>query len=405
VLLPVFGLIAVALCGLTVLGIATARVGVLGVMVGVAAALIPVGIVVAAFLWIDRWEPEPGKLLLSAFIWGSCVAAITALLINNTAEVVGDFLIGKGKGSNFSAVVSAPLVEEAAKGLFVLLVLWRLSTEFDGVIDGVVYAGFSAAGFAFTETIYYFGRAFVEHGFGTATGAGVVSVFVLRGILSPFTHPLFTVFTGIGIGIAARTTNRKLTVLAPLGGYLAAVLLHALWNGATTFGGAPMFVNFYFLIMVPVFIGVFFLVLRHRRNEQRTVASSLPAMVSDHLIARSEVALLSSLPARRRWRRKAAKQFGRRASRAVAEYQLSVTELAFFRRNMAKGVAGERAEERHDELVMAVKNSRAEAVRIADNGMVVGNAPAKTVTKTLGKTEPSADRVHRVEPTGVEEAE
>ena len=34
--------------------------------------------------------------------------------------------------------------------------------EFDGIVDGIVYAGLVAAGFAFTENILYFGRAFAE---------------------------------------------------------------------------------------------------------------------------------------------------------------------------------------------------------------------------------------------------
>ena len=207
VLLPVFGLIVLAVCGLTLLALATVRVGPLAVAIGVAAALVPVAVVVAVFLWIDRWEPEPARLLWLAFGWGACLAAIVALLINDTAEAVGDLLLGVGQGGKVSALVSAPLVEEAGKGSFVLAVLLRRSNEFDGVIDGVVYAGFTAAGFAFTENIYYFGRAFAEYGFGNGTSNGVIAAFVLRGVLSPFTHPLFAVLTGVGLGVAAATSR------------------------------------------------------------------------------------------------------------------------------------------------------------------------------------------------------
>ena len=120
---------------------------------------------------------------------------MTALLMNNTAEAVGDLLLGHGNGDTFSAVFTAPLIEEAAKAAFLVGILWRLRSEFDGIVDGVVYAGICAAGFAFTENIYYFGRAFVDYGFGNATTAGVVTAFILRGVLSPFTHPLFTCLT------------------------------------------------------------------------------------------------------------------------------------------------------------------------------------------------------------------
>ncbi len=355
------GLIVVAVCGLTLLALATVRVGPLGVVIGVAAALVPVAIVVAAVLWIDRWEPEPAKLLMIAFAWGACIAAITALLINSTAESVGDLLLGMGNGSKVSALVSAPLVEEAAKGSFVLLILLRRREEFDGIIDGIVYAGITAAGFAFTENIYYFGRAFSDYGFGNGTSTGVIAAFVLRGVLSPFTHPLFTALTGVGLGYAARTTSRTVRILAPLGGYLAAVLLHALWNGAATLGGAKTFLNVYFLVMVPIFVAVVLVVILQRRREQRTVEAALPGMVKSRWIAASEVDLLSSLNGRREWRRQARRQSGRRAAKAVAAYQNSVTELAFLKRR--NGSAGSTVKEA--ELLDTLRESRSEAVRLA----------------------------------------
>src|SRR6266545_5995881 len=302
VLLPVVGLITLAACGLALLALSTARVGLVAELVGVTAALLPVGPVVAAFLWVDRWEPEPARLLWLAFGWGACVATITALLINNTAEAVGDLLLGRGNGDKISAVVSAPLFEEAAKGAFVLAILLRLRDEFDGVIDGVVYAGFVAAGFAFTENIYYFGRAFAEHGFGDTTTAGVVTAFILRGVLSPFTHPLFTGMIGIGVGIAARTRYRQVRLMAPIAGYAAAVILHALWNGSATLGSGKTFLNVYFLIMVPIFIcGVWF-VHWHRKREQAIVTEALPVMVLQRMVAAEELPRLASLTGRRAWR-------------------------------------------------------------------------------------------------------
>jgi RsiW-degrading membrane proteinase PrsW (M82 family) len=363
VLLPVLGLIVVALCGLLLFGLATAKVGVLAVVIGVLAALVPVGFVVAAFLWVDRWEPEPARLLLLAFVWGAFIATVTALLINSTAEAVGDMLLGSGNGNKISALVSAPLVEEAAKAAFVLIVFWRRSQEFDGVVDGIVYAGFSAAGFAFTENIYYFGRAFAEAGFGNGTSSGVLAAFVLRGVLSPFTHPLFAALTGIGIGFAASTANRQLRWLAPLGGYMAAVCLHALWNGAAVLGGAKTFLNIYFLIMAPMFIGLVSLVVMQRRREQQIVAAALPQMTTARWIAPSEIGLLASLAGRREWRRRARKQSGRRAAKAVGRYQASVTELAFLLRGT---VHTDDAKRRQAELLTVLRNSRAEAVRLAE---------------------------------------
>ncbi|RZS41212.1 RsiW-degrading membrane proteinase PrsW (M82 family) [Herbihabitans rhizosphaerae] len=365
VLLPVAAAVLLAGCGLVLLAVSTAEVGLVAELVGVAGALLPVGPVVAAFLWVDRWEPEPAKLLLLAFAWGACVATVTALLINNTAEAVGDLLLGKGNGDKLSAVLSAPLFEEAAKGAFVVGILIWLRHEFDGVIDGIVYAGLCAAGFAFTENIYYFGRAFAEHGFGDSTNPGVLMAFVLRGVLAPFTHPLFTAMIGIGMGVAVGTRDKRVRVLAPLAGYLAAVVLHALWNAAATLGTANTFLNVYFLVMVPIFVAVVMLVNWHRKREQRIVAEALPRMVDEELVVPSEVDLLASLKGRRQWRSAVRKESGSAAARAVHGYQSAVTELAFLRHKIARGTTGEEAAVHQRKLVAVVVAHRARAVRAA----------------------------------------
>jgi RsiW-degrading membrane proteinase PrsW (M82 family) len=365
VLLPVIGLMVLAACGLVLLAVSTARVGIVAELVGVAAALLPVGPVVAAFLWMDRWEPEPARLLWLAFGWGACVATIAALLINTTAEAVGDLMLGKGNGDKINAIVSAPMFEEALKGAFVLGIFLFLRSEFDGVVDGIVYAGFVAAGFAFTENIYYFGRAFAEYGFGDSTSPGVILVFILRGVLSPFAHPLFTAMIGIGIGVASKSTSRRVWILAPLAGYVSAVVLHALWNGAATLGNASTLTTVYFLVMVPLFAAVLIFVNWHRKREQRIVTRALPAMVESNWVVASEVDLLGSLDGRRRWRRQVRANAGRGAARAVGEYQAAVSELAFLRDSIRRGTGGPNADTREGDLIEMVRVRRAKAVTAA----------------------------------------
>nr|WP_253769132.1 PrsW family intramembrane metalloprotease [Goodfellowiella coeruleoviolacea] len=360
-LMPVVGLTALAVCGIVLLGLGTSKVGLLPLLVGAGAALLPVGLVVAAYLWVDRWEPEPARLLLIAFAWGALGATLSSSLFNSTAELIGDSLLGRGNGNVLAAVSSAPLVEEAAKGVFLVVLLSLRRQEFNGIVDGIVYAGFVAAGFAFTENIYYFARAFVIGGFGDAT-SGVIALFILRGVLSPFAHPLFTSLTGIGVGLAAGSLRRRTRVLAPLLGYLGAVALHALWNVSAALGGGAAFINLYFLIMVPIFVGMVLLVLWQRRREQRVVSAQLPEMAHNRWIAASEVALLASLAGRRNWRRAVRRRAGDQAARAVAQYQVAVTELAFLRDRMAQGTAGGDAEDRHELLLARVLATRTAAV-------------------------------------------
>ncbi|GAA1264281.1 PrsW family intramembrane metalloprotease [Saccharothrix xinjiangensis] len=359
VLLPVVGLIALGVSGLVLLGLGTSSVGLLPILVGALAALVPVLAVLGAYLWVDRWEPEPAKVLLLAFAWGACGATITSLVFNQTAYVLGELI--NGDGATFAAVIGAPVVEEAAKAAFIVAVFLRRRQEFDGVVDGIVYAGVTAAGFAFTENIWYFSRVFADSGFGDLS-SGVVALFVLRGVLSPFAHPLFTSLTGIGIGVAAMTGHRALKVAAPLLGYLAAVGLHSLWNFSTTVGTGSTFINLYFLIMVPIFAGMVCMVVWQRRREQRVVAAQLPAMAEQRWIASSEVTLLASLQGRRRWRRAVRRKVGEQAAKAVAGYQVAATELAFLRHRMAQGTAGADADERHSKLLHALVVARQAAV-------------------------------------------
>lgn len=249
VLGPVLGFVVLGIAGLAAVGLVGTEVGVVGVVVGALCALLPVGPVVAVFLWIDRWEPEPPRMLLAAFGWGAGVAALVAIVLNSGAVLAVEALLGRGQGDVVGSVISAPLVEEFVKGAFLVGLVVRRRREFDGVVDGIVYAGITAAGFAFTENILYFGRAFLE--VGSVPAAAVATTFVFRGLLSPFAHPLFTAMIGIGTGVAASIRSRGLGALAILAGYALAVVLHALWNAATQLG--PGFFGVYLLIMLPMF--------------------------------------------------------------------------------------------------------------------------------------------------------
>ena len=80
-------------------------------------------VVVLAYLWLDRWEPEPPRLLILAFLWGSSVAVVIASIL----QLVTEAAINPGAGDDVSPVtivLGAPLTEEAAKGLFLLLMMF-----------------------------------------------------------------------------------------------------------------------------------------------------------------------------------------------------------------------------------------------------------------------------------------
>ena len=302
--------------------------------VGVLLAAIPVGPLVASFLWLDRYEPEPVQLLVLAFFWGALVATAVAL----TLQALDQFALGTPE--DWSAAVVAPITEEGTKGLFILMLLWFRRRTIDGVLDGIVYAGLVGVGFAFTENILYLGGAYMggdglgQGGLGSATG-----LFVVRGIFSPFAHPLFTSFIGLGIGFAVVAKTRTGRFLAPIVGYVGAVTAHAAWNFSAFFGGGEAFVLTYLFAMVPAFLVFALFAVWARRREGLMLTRSLSDCADRGLIAHAEVPWLVRLSARRASRRVARSNGGAVAERAMREYQQQAIELGFLHDRYLRGTA------------------------------------------------------------------
>lgn len=63
--------------------------GITGFVIGFVASLLPLGSVLLAVYVIDRWEPEPKRLLLFAFVWGAVVSISVTLLIQPVFSLAG----------------------------------------------------------------------------------------------------------------------------------------------------------------------------------------------------------------------------------------------------------------------------------------------------------------------------
>ena len=181
--------------------------------------VIPTVVVAATLWWLDRLEPEPADARVFTVAWGATIAvAVGALGGLATQALAGDVA---------ASVVGAPAAEEIAKGaVLVLLVRLRLV---DHPMNGAVFAIAVGVGFGIVEDIFYLAAAAAEEGTG-----GLLVLFVLRGILTPFGHPLFTVWMGLAAGwIALRRPSRRRAWLVGGLSVVVAVGLHAAWNAGT----------------------------------------------------------------------------------------------------------------------------------------------------------------------------
>jgi RsiW-degrading membrane proteinase PrsW (M82 family) len=287
-------------------------------IVGFILSTAAMSVVLFTYLWLDRWEPEPRRLLVLAFCWGASVAVVLAFVL----EAFGAYLLG-ATSLGFMAIV-APLIEEATKGLFLLIMMTgRRRNQLNSLTDCMVYAGVTAAGFAWLEDIGY---------------AGQIPLYgdLFRDIAAPFAHPLFTTMTGIGVYFALQRHKLAAKAGCILLGYLAAVVMHGLWNGSMELG-AKQFIAVYLFWMVPVFVLMIVLAVLSRRKEQRIVAARLPDMVAANLITPNEATWLGSMRSRRQAIRAANSVDGRPAGKAVAIVAIAAVELAFLRDRIARG--------------------------------------------------------------------
>ncbi|SKB04413.1 PrsW family intramembrane metalloprotease [Aeromicrobium choanae] len=292
-----------------------------GASLAVVYALVPLPVALAMYWWLDRVEPEPFRYKAAAFVWGAVIAVAIALPMEIGMSRLGmseDWLIAFG----------APVAEEFAKGLFVVLTLVRLRRIIDGVLDGLIVSGLVALGFAAMENVGYYAASYL--GFDEVPYSGTemaTATFVVRGLFSPFAHPLFASAIGIAVGLSVSRTSRAQRWGLVALGYLVSVGLHALWNGSIVIGGGVGFLLAYVVLACLLLgLGITAVVLRMRQFD--VMVRSLGDMARRGWLHPAEVPWLVRF-GRRRQARIFAAGYGPIAVEAVDRYQQLATEVAF----------------------------------------------------------------------------
>ena len=347
----IVGTVIAVLCALIVLGIYASESeirghSVLPFLVALPFALLPVPLLVALVLYLDRLEPEPRDTLAFAFLWGAGVAALFAAVINTLGlQFVTEPALGQTTGQYVSATFGAPVVEETLKGLVLVGLLRFRRQELDGPTDGIVYAAMVGLGFAMMENVGYYIDALVRPEVGGVKLLGVT--FVLRGVLSPLAHPLFTSMTGIGVAYAA--SHRRAWWALPLG-WFGAMLLHSSWNGLSAFGLDGL--GLAYVLLLFVLIGLIVVLVRDRHRIVGLIRRCLPGYIPTGLVTWQDVAMLGTMRGRRIARNWARASGGMASANAMADYQLAATELALLHQRAERGVIDPQQFEhrRHDLL-------------------------------------------------------
>jgi protease PrsW len=180
--------------------------------------------------WLDRYEKEPLILLGAVFTWGAVVAAACAFVINTVFGLAIFAFTGSQTAADMTTgSLSAPIVEEILKGAAVFLVFLVFHSEFDSVLDGVIYASMCALGFAATENAFYI----YSLGYQANGWLGLFSMAFVRIVLVGWQHPFYTSFFGIGLAVARMNRSKAVQAALIFLGLGAAIFTHSFHNTLT----------------------------------------------------------------------------------------------------------------------------------------------------------------------------
>jgi RsiW-degrading membrane proteinase PrsW (M82 family) len=178
--------------------------------------LVPVAFVSYAFGHAD--QVVTAQRIFTAFVYGGVLGVLGASVLEAA------FL----RQPSGPAYVGVGLIEEAVKLAALWLVARRLPryTMRDGIVLGAAvgfgFAAFESAGYAFNALFTAGGPSLLN----------LVETEVLRGILTPVGHGLWTaILGGTLFGVAGRRGRLRLSH-AVLGSYVLVALLHGLWDAS-----------------------------------------------------------------------------------------------------------------------------------------------------------------------------
>jgi len=273
---------------------------------------------------IDRFEKEPARYLLAAFLWGAAPAVLLALIFQLILSIPVSLILGEESlgSALFGASIAAPVTEEVLKGVAVAIIYLARRREFDGWVDGVVYGAAAGFGFAFVENVLYL--------MGTETLEEWLALFFLRVIVFGFMHGFWTALTGIGFGVARNARSGAVKAAAVLAGLGAAILSHLLHNAALTLadasGGATVLIALvnYGALMIGLVVASVAALYHDRRVMKTYLLDEVPLVLTQEqyaslITARSAAgARLGLAPARQRALVQAAAELAQKKRQLVA---------------------------------------------------------------------------------------
>ncbi len=262
------------------------------------AAIITSALFAAVFLFflhrMDRWEKTPGLLAVAAFVIGG-IGSTYAIALPGNAAMMSLYAktFGQAWAQDWKAGLTAPFVEESAKGVAFLLIMGLAPIVVRTVYDGLIVGAYVGLGFQVFEDALYGQNSAAAH-FGVDQTQSVLSTFALRAITGIASHALYTALFGAGliylIGTAAqsRRIGRGLLLM------LAALIIHGVWDSAAALSGGTAAV--FVILLTTTVLAILILVIAIRLGggrERQFMHAVLTPEVTNATITGTELAALA----------------------------------------------------------------------------------------------------------------
>jgi RsiW-degrading membrane proteinase PrsW (M82 family)/CRP-like cAMP-binding protein len=186
--------------------------------------LIGVGISLAVPLFalylintFDTFQTAKRSSLLANLVWG--IVAFGLAYVLNTAvrnALITGADLSTGEALDIIRRISAPIVEEILKAVFLLWLITRPSFRY--LVDGAVYGLAAGFGFAIVENIFY-----LSNNPGVA-----LALAATRALSTSMMHGVATAIVGISLGMLRRSTSR--VPVTAIVGILVAMIVHIVFN-------------------------------------------------------------------------------------------------------------------------------------------------------------------------------
>ena len=331
-------------------------------------ALLVAGIVgiISAAVWtwwfrhIDRYERQPVGLVVTGFIWGATAATFTiAVPANGAVGSLYTKIFGQVWAQDWHAGLSAPFVEETAKGIGIVVLLALAPRLVRTATDGLLLGAFIGLGFQTSEDFLY-SIAGATQGFGAHQTDGLIGSIATRTYSDIVSHPLFTALFCAGVIYLIGTPAQPRRIGRGLALIVAPILIHGVWDSMLAIAGGSSSLVFVIMIgdIVFAFTALWIAFVWAHPRESHFVRDILAPEIESGVLTDAEVTAAGGWRQQRTYAKAAPTRTERRQRRHIVRAALDLcSDLA-----VSKGDDSSQVVESRNEITRLRQGTAAQSI-------------------------------------------